>query len=179
MKLIEVLSASDLAKYKYEVVKKSDNIEIYQFTLQDGQRFHVKFKTLTSPESSEIYYKLLKYVQQPERLHIPAIANQIKKELGGIYYVTFQDADKEEDDFEMTDKNKDMFFILGHVTKIITDFVNSHKILELSFASESSELSRIKVYNRLSVIIPKNSNIKLLYVDRDEIINNYIFVSKI
>lgn len=178
MRLEEVLRPSDLAKYKYTVVSKSLYKEIYQFTLQDGQRFIVSFKMLSTPESHEIYHQLVSYVKNPERLNNPSIAEQIRKALGGIYYVTFQDADKQDEDYEMTNKNKDMFFILGHVTKIIIDFSNTHKVLELSFAAEGDELSRIKVYDRLSVILPKYSNLKLLDIDRDPSITSYIFTGK-
>jgi hypothetical protein len=178
MKLIEVFSMPDLDKYTYTVASKSSHKEVYQFTLQDGQRFIVTFKMLSTPESSEIYYKLLNYVKTPERLNDPTIADQIRKSLGGIYYVTFQDAAKGENEYDATNKNIDMFYILGHVTKILVDFTKNHKILELSFASESKELSRIKVYNRMSTIIPRYTNLKLLTIDKDSSIFNYIFTSK-
>lgn len=178
MKLIEVFRLSDLENYTYTVASKTLHKEVYQFTLQDGQRYIVTFKMLSTPESSEIYYRLLNYVKVPERLNDPAIAEQIRKALGGIYYVTFQDAAKGENDYDATNKNIDMFYILGHVTKIIVDFAKTHKILELSFASDSKELSRIKVYNRMSTIIPTYTNLKLLTVDKDSTIFNYIFTSK-
>lgn len=178
MKLDEVLRISDLVKYEYSTVSKTPFKEVYQFILKDGQRFIVTFQMLSSPESEEIHDKLMDYVKIPERLYDQSIVAQIRQTLGSIYYVTFQDADKPEGSFEMTNKNKDMFYILGHTIKIIIDFANTHKILELSFAAESAETARVQVYDRLSKIIPKYTNLKKLPDDRSSTLVSYFFTTR-
>ena len=149
MRLDEILKKPS----KYDLVRTSPD---FLFTFHTpSMAIDVTIKPCKWPSSDHVADFLIQKLKEKQSIANITI-DDLKKEYGGVYEVTFQPAGS--DYFGMTNTHKDMYKILSTVIQIITDFVSTHKTSEITFIANKKDKGRVKLYNRLVDAIPQTVN---------------------
>lgn len=154
MHLQEILKRS---KTSYDLVRTTPD---YLYTFHTpSMSTDVHIIPCKWPSSDHVADILIRKLRERESINNITI-DDLKKEYGGVYEITFQPAGS--DYFGMTNINQDMVKILSTVVQIVRDFVSSHKTAELIFVANKKEKSRVKLYNRIVQTIPQTENFTLV-----------------
>jgi hypothetical protein len=153
MKLNEVLKQP----VKYDLVRTSPNY-VYVFHTPN-MSIDVNINPCKWPASDVVAEFLIGKLREKQATNNITI-DDLKKEYGGVYEITFQPAGSSY--FGMTNIHKDMFKIIGTVVQIVKDFVETHHTAELTFVANKKEESRVRLYDRLVHDIPQSVNFTLV-----------------